>query len=237
MTIITLAMMFLYSPTLAAVALAVMLLYAASRWAWYRPLRTATEEQIVHAARQQSHFLESVRGVKSIKLFQGQDDRRSAWLALLVDQINADVRTQKMHLLYKSLNGVLFGIENTLIIWLGTRLVLDGNFSVGVLLAFMAYKDQFNSRVSALIDKFFELKMLQLQGERLADIVHSEPEPSGPVAVTGHATSVEPSFSVRGLVPTLPSMSHSSSTASTSPSRPENRWPSSDHPAVARRHS
>lgn len=199
MTIITLAMMFLYSPTLAAVALAVMLLYAASRWAWYRPLRTATEEQIVHAARQQSHFLESVRGVKSIKLFQGQDDRRSAWLALLVDQINADVRTQKMHLLYKSLNGVLFGIENTLIIWLGARLVLDGNFSVGVLLAFTAYKDQFNSRVSALIDKFFELKMLQLQGERLADIVHSEPEPSGPVAVTGHATSVEPSFSVQGL--------------------------------------
>lgn len=199
MTVITLGMMFLYSKTLASVAVAVMLLYAASRWAWYRPLRTATEEQIVHAARQQSHFLESVRGVKSIKLFHGQDDRRSAWLALLVDQINAEVRTQRMQLLYKTLNGLLFGLENTLIVWLGAQLVLDGNFSVGVLLAFNAYKDQFNTRVSALIDKFFELKMLQLQGERLADIVLSEPESVELPSICSTNTIFEPSLSVQGL--------------------------------------
>lgn len=199
MTVVTLGMMFLYNATLAAIAVAVMLLYAASRWAWYRPLRSATEEQIVHAARQQTHFLESVRGVKAIKLFQRQDERRSAWLALLVDQINADLRTQKLQLLYKSLNGILFGLENILIIWLGARLVLDGNFSVGVLMAFNAYKEQFDSRVSALIDKFFEVKMLQLQGERLADIVLSVPEPAGTLPSLAEASFLEPTLTVRGL--------------------------------------
>ncbi len=54
------------------------------RWIWYRPLRNATEEQIVHAARQQSHFLETVRGIRPLKLFQRQDERRSVWLGLLV---------------------------------------------------------------------------------------------------------------------------------------------------------
>jgi ATP-binding cassette subfamily B protein RaxB len=199
MTVITLAMMFIYSPILAGIAVVAMLLYAAGRWAWYQPLRHATEEQIVHAARQQSHFLETVRGVKAIKLFQRQDERRASWLALLVDQINAELRTQRMQLCYRLLNGLLFGVENLLIIWIGARLVLDGNFSVGVLIAFTAYKAQFDSRVSALIDKLFELKMLQLQGERLADIVLHEQEHSAGVHSFADVDALQPTIAVRGL--------------------------------------
>lgn len=199
MTIVTLAMMFIYSPMLGWIAIAAMTLYALGRWGWYRPLRSATEEQIVHAARQQSHFLETVRGVKAIKLFQREDERRSAWLALMVDQINADLLTQKLQLFYRLLNGVLFGIENILIIWLGAKLVLEGSFSVGTLLAFIAYKGQFDGRVSSLIDKFFELKMLQLQSERLADIVLTEAETlHGRSGKTDHKV-LEPSIDVVGL--------------------------------------
>jgi ATP-binding cassette subfamily B protein RaxB len=40
----------------------------------------------------------------------------------------------------------------------------------------VAYKEQFSQRVAALIDKWAELKMLKVQGERLADIVLAEPE-------------------------------------------------------------
>jgi ATP-binding cassette, subfamily B, bacterial CvaB/MchF/RaxB len=176
MSVVTLVVMFVYSPLLGWIAVGTMTLYALARWVWYRPLFKATEEQIVHAAKQQSHFLETVRGVKAIKLFQRQDERRASWLTLLVDQINADIRTQKLQLLYRFLNGLLFGIENILIVWLGAKMVLAGDFSVGVLMAFNAYKGQFDTRVGSLIDKFTEVKMLRLQGERLADIVLTAPE-------------------------------------------------------------
>ena len=199
MTILTLVMMFIYSPMLGWIAIGAMALYGLSRWAWYRPLRTATEEQIIHAAKQQSHFLETVRGVKAIKLFQRQDERRSTWLTLVVDQINADLRTQKLQILFKLFNGVLFGVENILIIWLGAKLVMDGNFTVGVLMAFNAYKAQFDGRVASLIDKFVEIKMLQLQGERLADIVLTEPEElHGRHTITSH-TALPPTIEVVGL--------------------------------------
>ncbi|KWO47526.1 ABC transporter [Burkholderia sp. MSMB1459WGS] len=177
MTIVTLAMMFVYSRVLGCVALAAMILYALLRWLWYRPLRRATEEQIVRAAKQQSHFLETVRGVKTIKLFGRQHERRASWLSLLVEQVNAGLHAQKLQLLYQQLNGLLFGIEGLLIIWLGARMVMEGQFTVGVLMAFNAYKGQFDGRVGSLIDKYFEVKMLQLQGERLADIVFAKPEP------------------------------------------------------------
>ena len=177
LTIATLAMMFLYSPTMAWIAIGAMLLYGLGRWAWFRPLRNATEEQIVHAAKQQTHFIETVRGVRALKLFQRLDERRNSWLGLFVEQVNADLRTQKLQVMYRLLNGVLFGVERILIVWLGAKLVMDGAFTIGVLLAFIAYKDQFVSRVSGLIDRLVEMRMLHLQGERLADIALAEQEP------------------------------------------------------------
>lgn len=177
LTVATLAMMFLYSPTMAWVAIAAMLLYGLGRWAWFRPLRNATEEQIVHAAKQQTHFIETVRGVRALKLFQRLDERRNSWLGLFVEQVNADLRTQKLQVMYRLLNGLLFGVERILIVWLGATLVMDGAFTIGVLLAFIAYKDQFVTRVSGLIDRMVEMRMLHLQGERLADIALAEQEP------------------------------------------------------------
>ncbi|WP_330565712.1 peptidase domain-containing ABC transporter [Pseudomonas yamanorum] len=178
MTLVTLALMFVYSAKLALIAVVTMSLYGLLRWAWFQPLRNATEEQIIHGARQQTHFLESVRGIRPLKLFQRQDERRAAWLSLMVEQINAGLRTQKMQLLFQQMNGLLFGIESILVLWLGAQMVMDGQFTVGVLMAFTSYKSQFDSRVGSLIDKFFELRMLRLQGERLSDIVHQEPEDS-----------------------------------------------------------
>jgi ATP-binding cassette subfamily B protein RaxB len=178
LTIVTLVMMFLYSPPMAWIAIGAMALYAIGRWVWFRPLRNATEEQIVHAAKQQTHFIETVRGVRALKLFQRLDERRTSWLGLFVEQVNADLRTQKLGVLYRLMNGLLFGAERVLIIWLGARLVIAGDFTVGALLAFIAYKDQFVSRVSGLIDRLVEIRMLHLQGERLADIALAEQEAS-----------------------------------------------------------
>jgi ATP-binding cassette subfamily B protein RaxB len=199
MTLATLVLMFVYNPMLAWVAAGAMVLYGIGRWIWFMPLRRATEEQIIHAAKQQTHFLETIRGVKTIKLFQRQDERRSNWLTLLVDQINADLRMQKLNLFIHSLNGLLFGLENILVIWLGAKLVMDGNFSVGMLMAFNAYKGQFDSRVSSLIDKFVEVKMLQLQGERLADIVLHESETTHGRMVGEDEIPLLPSLEVKGL--------------------------------------
>ncbi len=199
MSIVILIVMFVYSPLLGWVAVGAMVLYALGRWAWYAPFKNATMEQIIHAAKQQSHFLETVRGVKAIKLFQRYDDRRSSWLNLVVNQINASVKTQKYQIFYGLLNGLLFGIENILIIWLGANLVLDGEFSVGMLMAFYSYKEQFGGRVTSLIDKVVDVIMLQLQGERLADIVLSEPELKSDNLVTLNAKNFTPELIIRGL--------------------------------------
>jgi len=196
MAIATLAMMAAYSVKLTAIAVAAVVAYALLRAAWYAPLRRATEEYIVHAARQQSHFLETVRGVQSIKLFGRQEERRARWLNLVVDSTNRDVAVQKLTLGFRSANGLVFGAERVAVVWVGALAVLDTAFSVGMLFAFMAYKEQFSARVAGLIDKAIELKMLQLQAERLADIVLTPPEEEPATAAPPVA---EASIEVRNL--------------------------------------
>jgi ATP-binding cassette subfamily B protein RaxB len=177
MVVLTLAMMSVYSGTLTLIVLASVAAYALLRWAFFRPLRAATEEAIIHEAKRASHFLESLRGVQSIKLFNRQEDRQARFMNLVVDAMNANLATRKLDLVFGVLHKLVFGLERVAVIWVGALLVLDRSFSVGMLLAFFAYQEQFATRVSALIDKAVDLKMLKLQGERLADIVLTEPEP------------------------------------------------------------
>ncbi|HJV63481.1 MAG TPA: peptidase domain-containing ABC transporter [Albitalea sp.] len=176
MVALTLAMMLFYSGTLTAIALACVAAYGVLRWAFFRPLREATEEAIIHDAKKASHFLESLRGVQSIKLFNRQEDRQARFMNLVVDAMNANIATRKLDLVLGVLHKLLFGLERVAVIWVGALLVLDRKFSVGMLFAFFAYKEQFALRISGLIDKAVELKMLKLQGERLADIVLTPPE-------------------------------------------------------------
>jgi ATP-binding cassette subfamily B protein RaxB len=98
----------------------------------------------------------------------------------VVDAVNRDLASQKLTLGSARANGLVFGIERVAIVWLGALLVLDSAFSVGMLFAFVAYKEQFSARVAGLIDKLIELRMLNLQGERLADIVLTPPEQESP---------------------------------------------------------
>ena len=177
LVVVTLAMMFVYSGTLAAIALGSVAVYAVLRWVFFRPLREATEESIIFEANRASHFLESLRGVQSIKLFNRQEDRQARFMNLVVDAMNANIATRKLDLLFSVLHKLVFGIERIAVVWVGALLVMDRSFSVGMLFAFIAYKEQFAQRISALIDKVVEVKMLKLQGERLADIVLTPPEP------------------------------------------------------------
>ena len=198
LVVATLAMMLAYSVTLSAIVLAGVALYALLRWAFFRPLRDATEEAIVHEAQRATHFLESLHGMQAIKLYNRQQDRRARFMNVAVDAMNAQVATRKLELWLSASHRLLFGLERVAVVWVGALLVMDGRFTIGMLFAFVAFKEQFATRISGLIDKVADLKMLKLQGERLADIVLTAPEDDGRAAVPA-PPPIAPRLELRGV--------------------------------------
>ncbi len=196
-SIFVLAVMLVYSVKLALIVMASVGLYIALRHAGYARLRSFTEEQIIRLARQQSYFIETLRGIRTIKVFGREDSRTTRWLNLLTGATNAQVATEKMSILFRSANTLLFGLQSVAIIWLGAALVLHGRLTLGMLFAFVAYQEQFKARVATLVDRVFEFRMLSLQAQRLADLVLEKAE-------TGHrdlpaAAPEEASIDVRSL--------------------------------------
>ena len=119
----------------------------------------------------------TLQGCGIARSVHGQDERRVQWLNLLVETVNRQLTTEKLRLVFRTGNALLLGVLMIVVVWLGARRVLDGGFSIGLLLAFIAYKVQFLQRISELINKFVDLQMLRLHTERLADIALTAPEP------------------------------------------------------------
>ena len=198
MVVLTLIVMGYYSLMLTSVVVVAALLYGLARWTFYYPQRYATDEQLAHEARSGTHFIETLRGMMAIKLNLRESERRSAYQNLVVDQTNAGVRVQNVGILQRAANGLVFGLENVIVIWLAAILVMEGKFTVGMLYAFIGFKLLFLTRVINLIDKWNEFRMLDLHAERIADIALSEPEGSKP-SLPGEAASGALSIEAKDL--------------------------------------
>ncbi|KQG22777.1 ABC transporter [Acinetobacter baumannii] len=176
LAIFTLCLMFYFSAQLALITLIAMVLYLLLKIITYLPLRSLAEKGIILGASQNSYLMETIRGIRAIKQYNKQDERSNNWLSLFVNQTNNSLSSQKLSVIISIINKFIFGVENLLIIWFGANLVIDKTFTIGFLTAFIAYKTQFSTRFSSLIDSYFQIKMLSLHGERLSDIVLTDQE-------------------------------------------------------------
>jgi ATP-binding cassette subfamily B protein RaxB len=195
-------MMWFYDPWLAVLALATTAIYAGTRSFAYWLYRRANEEAVVYAASENSHFLESLRGMASIKALAIGDRRQGIWNNYLVDRIGAELRVAKIDMIFTVAAPVLFGLDRVVIIFFGARAVIDGILSVGMMVAFLAYKDQFSQHVGKLMDSLVKLGTLTVHGERIADIALAEPEQgdtSHGMASTGTIISPRAGLSARGI--------------------------------------
>jgi ATP-binding cassette, subfamily B, bacterial CvaB/MchF/RaxB len=170
MAVLTLAMIFVYSPLLAFVVLGALALYAALRLALYRILWLRTEATIQASAQESSNFIESVRAIQSLKLFNRESEREGQWLNRYAEVVNANVRLGRTKIAFSSVNDLIFGLETIITIYLAAKLVLANQLTVGMVFAFMAYRQHFIDKSVALVEKALDFRILGLHLERLSDI-------------------------------------------------------------------
>ena len=177
LAVTTLVMMTLYSGVLTLIVLASTLLYAVFRICQYHPLRARNLESVTARAELDSHFIESVRALRSIKLAGREQERQSRWKQKFMGSVGAQSRIGRLTVGYEAVSSLLLGLEQVLVVFFGASLVLEGSLSIGMLYAFMAYRGSFSDAVLSIINQAFEYKMLDLHLERLSDIVDTEQEP------------------------------------------------------------
>ena len=191
MAVVAAVILFLYSPLLAAVVLGTLVLGLGATFAFYPAQRLRTEDQIVASAKERTHLIESVKASTVVKLMGREAEREGHWRNLYADVTNASFSVGKLSIGMTACQGLVSGVQTVLVVYLAARQILAGDgFSVGMLFAFMSYRQTFTDRSMALINQFVQFSYLRLHLARVADVVQAERE--SPSAV------VEPSAAMRG---------------------------------------
>ena len=170
MAILTLVMIFLYSGLLSLIVAGAIVLYAIVRLALYRTLWTRTEATIQAGAQESSNFIETVRAIQTVKLFNKESERESQWLNRYADVVSTNVRLGRAKITFSAVNDLIFGGETVISVYLAATLVLSNQLTVGMVFAFMAYKQHLIEKSVSLIEKALDFRILGLHLERLSDI-------------------------------------------------------------------
>lgn len=192
--IVTLVMIWLYSPALAMTAVGTLVALILLQLLTFEKMKRIGNESLIADARVSSNLLESIRGIRTLKLAGLANQRRMSWQKLSIEAINVKVRQQWMSIAIGTTSTLISSGQRLLAIFLAATMIAEGRFTVGMLFAYLSYQDQFMSGTGGLVQLYFRFKMLRLHFERLSDIVLTPPEQLNYLATTDEGSKPEPSM-------------------------------------------
>jgi ATP-binding cassette, subfamily B, bacterial CvaB/MchF/RaxB len=160
-----------YSPLLTTLAISGLVLNIALRISALTSMRSHSEAGAVASAREVSSFLETIRTSVVIRLLGLENRRRDLWANAYIDAANANVQVQRLSVLSTGITNLVTNIEQIAVVWVGARAAMNGELSVGMLLAFLAYRGILMIRSRSILEKAVEFRLLGVDCDRLQDIV------------------------------------------------------------------
>ena len=172
----TLAMMAIYSPRLTLVFLATAPLYGALMYYSSRFLRPLLDKLEDAYSRYHSHQIDAIKGIETVKAMSAEGTFRE----LMLGQFNAVSRRRfNADFTMMSYDGVVQMVtflSVALFLFVGARLVMDGQLTIGGLVAFNSLVALANAPIVSLLSTWDGLQITQLLLNRLNDVFEPEPE-------------------------------------------------------------
>jgi len=185
LAVTTLVVMALISPTLMLIVLVTTLAFLAVGILLYPGLRQRTEEEIVARANEETFLMESIRAIRAIKLHGFEAIRENSWRNRYADVISASYRADTYEIRMALAEDLLSGLQLLLVVYFGALAVIGQSMTIGLLIAFTAYRGSFMGSAVALVDQWQKWRLLRVHLERLSDIVGEQREEVHPPVRTG----------------------------------------------------
>lgn len=174
--ITTLIIMYNYEPSLALISVSSLLLTFIVRFFLTNKENKYLEQALSKQAKENSHFLETIRAIMPIKCYVKESTRLSSWLNLFADTTNENIKREKVSIVAEISQDLIGKIEYLLVIYIGALLIIDNVFSVGMFIAFLAYRLQFSNSAQAFVNQLFRFRLASTYLRRMSDIVLQKQE-------------------------------------------------------------
>lgn len=169
--------MAIYSMPLTAIVASAVLVTLIIRIFTYHHLKNQTEASVTLHAQMNSKFLEILQHIMSIKLFSKESIFYRDWNNGFIRSMNADIEIARVNIAFGISNLFIFNLEHISVLVVGALLVVKNKFSLGMLVAFLAYRQVLINKASSFIYNLFEYKLISIQVDRVSDILLQKTEP------------------------------------------------------------
>lgn len=176
-TFVFFIVMWMYSPILTGVVLACLPFYILLSVFITPILRHRLDEKFKYGAQNQAFLTESISGIETVKSLGVEPNMQRQWENQLANYVHSSFRSQHLSNIAGQIAGFINKIMTLGIIWVGAHQVINGNLSVGGLVAFNMIAGRVSGPILKLVQLWQDFQQAGISIQRLGDILNSPIEP------------------------------------------------------------
>jgi subfamily B ATP-binding cassette protein HlyB/CyaB len=173
------AVMLFYSGWLTLVVVASLPLYLLISLCITPLLRARLHEKFNRGAENQAFLVETVSGIDTLKAMAVEPQMTRHWDKQLAAYVAAGFRTTKLSTLAHEGVNLVGKLVTVVTLWLGARLVIDGELTVGQLIAFNMLAGRVAQPIMRLAQLWTDFQQTGISVQRLGDILNTRTEVAG----------------------------------------------------------
>jgi len=177
-TAVFLTVMWAYSPTLSIVVMASLPVYALLSIAITPAIRARLHEKFNRGAENQAFLVEAVSGIQTVKAMAVEPPLVRKWEEQLAGYVRASFRATSVMMIAGQSATCVQKVTTVAVLWLGAYRVIDGDLSIGQLIAFNMLSAQVTGPILRLVNLWQEFQQVGISMKRLGDVLNTQPEPS-----------------------------------------------------------
>ncbi len=174
--IVYIAVLFFYSVPLTLIVVASIPLFAILSLVVTPMFRKRLDEKFETGAKAQSFLVESVNGIQTVKSFALEKSFEEKWGELQSDYVKAGYKTSILSSTSGTLAGFIQKVMDLFILVVGAKAVLNGDFTIGQLVAFRMLANRVSGPVLRLVQLWQEYQQASLSVRRIGDIFNAPME-------------------------------------------------------------
>ncbi|MEX2516409.1 MAG: type I secretion system permease/ATPase [Gammaproteobacteria bacterium] len=177
-TVVFFAVMYLYSPTLTWIVLASIPCYAILAIVITPTLRARLHEKFNRGAENQAFLVEAVNGLETLKASAVEPQQQRRWEEQLAGYVRASFRATNLGNIANQVASFINKLVILGILWVGAKLVITGELTVGQLVAFNMLAARVSGPILRLSQLWQDFQQAGISVQRLGDILNAHPEPA-----------------------------------------------------------
>ncbi|MFT4193540.1 type I secretion system permease/ATPase [Ottowia sp.] len=178
-SVVFIAVMLWYSRPLTLIVVASIPVYIILSFVFTPILRARLNEKFNRGAENQSFLVETISGIDTVKAMAVEPRWQQRWDKQLAAYVAASLSTTNIATVASNAVMLVSKLVTLGIMWLGATLVIDGQLTVGELIAFNMLAGQVSSPILRMAQLWNDFQQVGISMSRLGDILNMRTEVEG----------------------------------------------------------